>query len=219
MAKLKTLEDFFLEELKDIYSAERQVLKALPKMVKHATSDKLKSAFEKHLQETQGQIERLERIAKITGSTLSGRKCAAMEGILMEGKEVMEEDMSPEVRDVALIASAQKVEHYEIATYGCLKTYARLLDKDDIVDLLEETEDEEADTDETLNSIAEDINMEPEKKGSQRSHMEEENWQTETSKKGQRTGGRSSGGDINMGPSRKGQRMNRSNDEEENDMM
>lgn len=160
MSKLKTLEDFFVDELKDVFNAEKQITKALPKMAKAASSDDLKNAFETHLAETEGQVARLEKIGKIIGKTLSGKKCKAMEGLMEEGKELMEEDAAPEVLDVALIAEAQKVEHYEIATYGCLKTYARLLGYEEIEDLLQETLEEEGNADKTLTAIADDINEE-----------------------------------------------------------
>ncbi|MBE2227436.1 MAG: ferritin-like domain-containing protein [Ignavibacteria bacterium] len=160
MSKLKTLEDFFIDSLKDLYSAEKQITKALPKMVKAASSEELKEAFETHLQETEGQIDRLEKIGKSIGKALTGKKCAAMEGLIEEGKELMEEDTSPEVLDVGLIAAAQKVEHYEIAAYGCAVTYARLLEKDDIIGLLEETLEEEAAADEKLTAIADELNPE-----------------------------------------------------------
>jgi ferritin-like metal-binding protein YciE len=161
MAKLKSLEDFLMEELKDLYSAEKQLTKALPKMAKAATSEELKAAFEEHLKETEGQIERLDKISKLAGGrSLSGKKCKAMEGLIEEGKEIMEEDASPEVMDVALIAAAQKVEHYEIASYGCAKTYARLLGYDEVEALLEETEEEEAAADEKLTAIADSLNAE-----------------------------------------------------------
>src|SRR5689334_23367114 len=115
MAKLKTLEDFLIAELKDLYSAEKQITKALPKMAKAASSDELREAFENHLAETENQVARLEKIGKIIGKSMTGKKCAAMEGLLEEGKEIMEEEnISPEVLDVALICAAQKVEHYEI---------------------------------------------------------------------------------------------------------
>jgi ferritin-like metal-binding protein YciE len=160
MSKLKTLEDFFADELKDVYNAEKQITKALPKMAKAASSEDLKNALETHLAETEGQVARLEKIGKILGKTLSGKKCKAMEGLMEEGKELMEEDAAPEVMDVALIAAAQKVEHYEIATYGCLKTYARLLGYEEIEDLLQETLEEEGNADKTLTAIAEELNTE-----------------------------------------------------------
>lgn len=160
MSKLKTLEDFFIEELKDLYSAEKQILKALPKMVKAASSEDLKDAFQNHLKETENQVQRLEKISKKIGKTLSGKKCKAMEGLLEEGKELMEEDAEPAVMDAALIAAAQKVEHYEMASYGCARTYAKLLNERDIQELLQETLDEEGNADKTLTEIAESINVE-----------------------------------------------------------
>lgn len=160
MAKMKSLEDFLVEELKDLYSAEKQLTKALPKMAKAANSDDLKKAFEDHLKETEGQIARLDKISKITGKSLGGKKCKAMEGLIEEGKEIMEEDCTPEVRDVALIAAAQKVEHYEIASYGCAKTYARLLGYSEVEELLEETQQEESSADEKLTALSEELNVE-----------------------------------------------------------
>ena len=160
MSKLKTLEDFFIEELKDLYNAENQILKALPKMVKTANSQELKNAFEDHLHETEGQVTRLEKISKNLDISLKGKKCKAMEGLLEEGKEIIEEDAEPAVKDAALIAAGQKVEHYEIASYGCAKTYAKLLGDSDSVRLLQETLDEEGNADKTLTSIAETINVE-----------------------------------------------------------
>ena len=160
MAKLKELKDFFIDELKDIYSAEKQLTKALPKMAKAATSEELKAAFENHLKETEGHVARLEKIGKKLGKALTGKKCKAMEGLVEEGKEVIEENATPQVLDVALICAAQKVEHYEIATYGCLKTYARLLGESEIEELLDQTEQEEGNADKTLTSIADELNEE-----------------------------------------------------------
>lgn len=161
MAKMKSLEDFLMEELKDLYSAEKQLTKALPKMAKAANSDELRQAFEDHLKETEGQVARLEKISKLAGGrSLAGKKCKAMEGLIEEGKEIMEEDCTPEVRDVALIAAAQKVEHYEIASYGCAKTYARLLGYSEVEELLEETQQEESTADEKLTALSEELNAE-----------------------------------------------------------
>jgi ferritin-like metal-binding protein YciE len=158
---MKTLEDFLMDELKDLYSAEKQLTKALPKMAKAATSEELKEAFENHLKETEGQVARLDKISKLAGGrALTGKKCKAMEGLIEEGKEVIEEDCTPEVRDVALIAAAQRVEHYEIAAYGCAKTYARLLGYKEVEQLLEETEEEEVNADQKLTGLAEEINAE-----------------------------------------------------------
>jgi ferritin-like metal-binding protein YciE len=161
MAKIKSLEDFLMDELKDLYSAEKQLTKALPKMAKASSSDELRMAFENHLRETEGQIERLNKISKLAGGRpLTGKKCAAMEGLIEEGKEIIEEDCTPEVRDVALIAAAQRVEHYEIAAYGCVKTYARLLGYKEIEKLLTESQAEESAADEKLTELAEAINVE-----------------------------------------------------------
>ncbi len=161
MAKLKTLEDFLMDELKDIYSSEHQITKALPKMAKAATSPELKNAFLGHLKETEGQIKRLDKISKLAGGrSLKGKKCVATEGLIKEGKELMEEDAAPEVMDVALICAGQKVEHYEIATYGCAATYARLLGYKEVEKLLMETLAEEKGADEKLSTIADTLNVE-----------------------------------------------------------
>lgn len=160
MAKIKSLNDFLIEELKDLYSAEKQITKALPKMAKAAAAEELKEAFQNHLQETEGQISRLEEISNILGKTLTGKKCKAMEGLMQEGKELLEVDIELNVRDVALIAAAQKVEHYEIASYGCARTYAKLLGMSDIEKLLQETLDEEGNANKILNEISEDLNVE-----------------------------------------------------------
>lgn len=160
MAKVKSFEDFFIEELKDLYSAEKQITKALPKMVKAATSQELKDAFQNHLKETENQITRLEKISKDLGKPLTGKKCKAMEGLLEEGKEVMEEVIEPSVLDVALICAAQKVEHYEIASYGCARTYARLLQNETAVELLTETLEEEGNADKILTGISDELNVE-----------------------------------------------------------
>src|SRR4029079_14922632 len=125
--KLKTLHDLYVDELKDLYSAEHQLLKALPKMAKAASAPKLSKAFSDHLMETKEQVDRLETIFKELDASPKGKTCKAMEGLLEEGKDVMSEDADPTVRDAALIAAAQRVEHYEMAGYGCVRTFARLL--------------------------------------------------------------------------------------------
>ena len=153
--KLETLEDLLVSELRDLYSAENQLIKALPKMAKAASSEDLKSAFEEHLEQTREQASRLEKIAKRLGITLRGKKCVAMEGLIEEGKEHMSEDAEPDVMDAMLIAAAQKVEHYEMAGYGCARTWARQLGHNDAADLLQTTLDEEGDTDKRLTEIAE----------------------------------------------------------------
>lgn len=148
-----------IEELKDLYSAEKQITKALPKMAGAATSQELKDAFQNHLHETEQQLSRLEDISASINKTLSGKKCKAMEGLLQEGKEILEENMEDDVRDVALIAAAQKVEHYEIASYGCARTYARLLELSDVEELLQQTLDEEGNANKTLTQISENLNV------------------------------------------------------------
>jgi ferritin-like metal-binding protein YciE len=153
--KMRTLEDLFVHELKDLYSAEKQLLKALPKMAKAATNEDLAAAFEAHLAETEEQVTRLESIFETLEISSRGPKCKAMEGLLEEGKEVLEEDMEDDVRDAALICSAQRVEHYEIAGYGCARTFATRLGHQEFADLLQQTLDEEAATDEKLTQIAE----------------------------------------------------------------
>jgi ferritin-like metal-binding protein YciE len=151
------LRETFLDELKDLYDAEKQLTKGLPKMAKAAEHEELKAAFEQHLQETEVQVERLEKVFKIFGVPAKGKKCKAMQGLLEEGKELIEE----EAGDAALICAAQKVEHYEIASYGSLVAWAKLLKEDDALELLEETLNEEKQTDEALTEIAEGaINVE-----------------------------------------------------------
>jgi ferritin-like metal-binding protein YciE len=157
---MMTLDDLFLNELKDVYDAEKRITKALPKMAKAAETEELREAFEAHLEETRGQIERLERVFKMLDKPARAKKCAAMEGIIEEGKELMEEDAEPAVADAGLICAAQKVEHYEIAAYGTLVTWAKILGQDKIARLLEETLEEEKATDEKLTEIAGEINYE-----------------------------------------------------------
>lgn len=166
--KMKTLEDLFHHELKDIYSAEKQLIKALPKMAKAATNEQLRQAFEEHLQQTETQLERLDGIfSQLSIPTTRVQKCKAMEGLIEEGKEVMEEDMTPELLDAALICSAQRVEHYEIAAYGCARTFAQRLGLNDVAEILQTTLDEEGDTDKRLTEIAESfVNEEAEASGS-----------------------------------------------------
>jgi ferritin-like metal-binding protein YciE len=151
----KDLNDLFLDTLKDIYYAEKQILKALPKMAKAATSGQLRAAFEKHHDETEGQIERLEEIFELLGKSARGKKCDAIEGILDEGKEIMEEYKGAPALDAGLLASAQAVEHYEISRYGTLKSWAAKLSMTSAVRLLDQTLTEEKKTDETLSKIAE----------------------------------------------------------------
>jgi ferritin-like metal-binding protein YciE len=152
---LDSLESLFLEELKDIYSAEKLIVRALPRMAKAAETQQLQQAFTQHLKETQGHVERLERIFKDLGQTARGKKCKGMEGLLEEGKEIMEQEGEGPVIDAALIAAAQRVEHYEMAAYGCLRTYAQLLGNSDAERLLQQTLNEEEAADQKLTQIGE----------------------------------------------------------------
>ncbi|MEO6781645.1 MAG: ferritin-like domain-containing protein [Bradyrhizobium sp.] len=156
-AKDKNLNDLFLDTLKDIYFAEKQILKALPKMAKAASSDKLRAAFEKHYDETEGQVGRLEQIFELLGSPARGKTCDAIEGILDEGKEIMAEYKGCDALDAGLLAAAQAVEHYEISRYGTLKAWATKLGMREAVRLLDETLKQEKKTDETLTTIAETV--------------------------------------------------------------
>jgi ferritin-like metal-binding protein YciE len=151
----KDLNELFLDTLKDIYYAEKQILKALPKMAKAANSDKLRAAFEKHYDETEGQVERLEQIFELLGKAARGKKCDAIEGILDEGKEIMDEYADTSALDAGLLAAAQAVEHYEISRYGTLKAWATKLNMAQAVKLLDATLAEEKRTDDTLSKIAE----------------------------------------------------------------
>ena len=163
---LDSLHDLYVEELKDLYNAENQVLKALPKMAKAASAPELQAAFTEHLEVTRGQVERLESIFAELGVSPKGKKCKAMEGLIEEGKEILEEDGEPAVIDAALITAAQKVEHYEMAGYGCVRTFARLLGYEDAATLLQETLDEEGEADKKLTELAESvINIEAEEEG------------------------------------------------------
>lgn len=159
---LETLEDLLVEELKDLYSAENQLLKAIPKMAKAANSPDLRKGFEKHLKQTQEHVTRLERVCEEIGVSPKGKKCKAMEGLVEEGAEVIKEDAAPDVKDAALIAAAQRVEHYEMAGYGCVRTYARLLGYKSAAKLLQQTLDEEGDTDKALTKLSESINVDAE---------------------------------------------------------
>ncbi|MDB5384684.1 MAG: hypothetical protein JWM11_330 [Planctomycetaceae bacterium] len=152
---LDSLNDLFIDELRDILSAEKQLVKALPKMAKASSSPELRQGFEKHLGETEMHVERLKQVFELIGESARAKTCKAMEGLVEEGSEIIKEDAESDVKDAALIAAAQKVEHYEIATYGTLITWARLLGQDKAVKLLSQTLAEEKATDETLTELAE----------------------------------------------------------------
>ncbi len=161
--KLDTLHELLADDLKDLYSAEKQLVKALPKMAKAASSAELKAAFREHLEVTRGQVGRLEKVFKEIGGSPRGKKCKAMEGLIEEGKEIIRQGGDPAVVDAALIGAAQRVEHYEMAGYGCARTYARQLGFAQAARLLQETLDEEADADKKLTALAERaVNVEAE---------------------------------------------------------
>jgi ferritin-like metal-binding protein YciE len=157
MMKLDSLKKLYIEELRDLYSAENQLLKALPKMAKAASAPKLQKAFQSHLEETKNQVTRLETIFEKLEKSPRGKTCKAMEGLIKEGEELLKEDAEPQILDAALIAAAQRVEHYEIAGYGTVRTYAKLLNDIAAARLLQETLDEEGGADEKLTQLAESL--------------------------------------------------------------
>jgi ferritin-like metal-binding protein YciE len=161
--ELETLKDLYVEELKDLYSAENQILKALPRMIKSATHPQLKKAFVKHEKQTRDQVKRLERICKDLGEKPTGKKCKGMEGLIEEAKDLIKEKPDKDVLDAGLITAAQHVEHYEMAGYGTVRTWARLLGYEKHAELLQRTLDEEQATDIDLTALAESsINIEAE---------------------------------------------------------
>src|SRR5947208_7302601 len=155
--EMESLQDLLVEEMRDLYSAENQLTKALPKMAKKASNPELKRAFETHLRETEGHVKRLQQVFDKLGKKPTGKKCAAMEGLIEEGKEAMGEDMDEETMDAALISVAQKVEHYEIAGYGTVRTWAQQLGHERCVELLQQTLDEEKKADQLLTQVAESM--------------------------------------------------------------
>jgi ferritin-like metal-binding protein YciE len=170
----QALKELYIDELKDIYNAENQLVKALPKIAKAATSGELRTGFEEHLEQTRGHVQRLEQIFKDLGEKPSGKKCKGMEGLVAEGQEMMEEDFEGDVMDAALISAAQRVEHYEIAAYGTVRTYAELLGEENAVQLLEQTLEEEKETDQKLTDLASDINVQAMREGSEPGSLEED---------------------------------------------
>jgi ferritin-like metal-binding protein YciE len=155
--KLNTLQDLYIDELRDLYNAENQLLKALPKMAKGASSSELKQAFEQHLEETKGHVDRLEQIFDGLDENPKGKTCYAMKGLVEEGSEILDQDGEESVLDAGIIAAAQKVEHYEIASYGTVRTFAELLNQTEASRLLQATLDEEGEANEKLNDLAEGI--------------------------------------------------------------
>jgi len=175
-----SLKHLFVEELKDIYNAENQLVKALPKMAKAASSEELRSAFEEHLEQTKGHVARLDQIFKSLGESSKGKKCKGMEGLVKEGAEMIDEELGSDELDAGLISAAQRVEHYEIAAYGTVRTYAGILGDQESESLLSQTLQEEKETDEKLTEIAGDINIQAAEQGEQRETESEEESEEET---------------------------------------
>jgi ferritin-like metal-binding protein YciE len=155
---VNTIDGLFVEELKDLYSAENQITKTLPKLIKAASSEELRSAFEHHLKETEGHVERLEKVFEILGSSPKGKTCDGMKGVLDEGSELLHETVEGSVRDAALISAAQRVEHYEMAAYGIVRSYAEKLGQSQISEILQKTLQEEKAADKKLTEISQKLN-------------------------------------------------------------
>ena len=168
----ESFKNLYVDELKDLYSAENQLVKALPKMAKAATSEELREGFEEHLEQTKGQVQRLETIFQSLNESPKGKKCMGMEGLVKEGSEVMEEDLEDAVLDAALIGAAQRVEHYEIAAYGTVCEFAKGLGETKHASLLEKTLEEEKETDEKLTELAKEINAQANELGSSKEEDE-----------------------------------------------
>lgn len=160
MPALKNLRDLLVDELRDLHSAETQLVKALPKMAKAASNDELREGFEEHLEQTKEHVDRLERCFKLLGATAKGKTCHAMKGLVEEGSEAIETEAPDTIRDANLIGAAQRVEHYEIAAYGTARAFAETLGETKVADLLQDTLDEEGETDKRLTALAEQINEE-----------------------------------------------------------
>jgi ferritin-like metal-binding protein YciE len=158
--EINSLRELYVEHLRDLYDAENQLLKALPKVAKEASSEELRQAIDEHLEQTRDQAERLEQIFEQLGEKAKGKKCKGMQGLLEEAQETLDEDMEEDTKDAAIIAAAQRVEHYEISGYGTARTYANLLGENEASELLEETLNEEKETDQKLTQLAEQINVE-----------------------------------------------------------
>ena len=197
--EMDSLKELYVEELKDLWSAETQITKALPKMVKAASNPKLKKAFNTHLKQTERQIKRLERIFKELDESPRGKKCVGMEGLIKEAQELIKEKPEAEVLDAGLIAAAQHVEHYEMAGYGCVRTWARQMGEDRQAELLQETLDEEEQTDRLLTDLAEsEINVEAEE-GEEEQRPATRSRTKQASKRGASRNGGSSSENGNMG--------------------
>jgi ferritin-like metal-binding protein YciE len=168
------LKELYVDELRDLYDAENKLVKALPKLAKASSSDKLRAGFEEHLEQTRGHVGRLEEIFEALDEKPTGKKCVGMAGLVKEGEEIMDEDFSAEVMDAALISAAQRVEHYEIAAYVCVSAWAQLLGEAEANALLEKTLEEEKETDQKLTELSEEINVEAKGSGEEGEEEEEE---------------------------------------------
>jgi ferritin-like metal-binding protein YciE len=157
---VETLQELLIDELKDLYSTEKQIVRALPKLAKAASSPDLQQALLNHLEETKGQVARLEQIAEIVGKKLTGKTCVGMKGVLEEGSEVLEDTEKGTIRDAALISASQRVEHYEMAGYGSAREFAKLLGLSDVAQLLDETLAEEKNADKILSTVSKQVNAE-----------------------------------------------------------
>lgn len=177
-----TLRELYVDELRDLYDAENRLVKALPKMAKAASSEELRGGIEEHLEQTKGHVERLKQIFTAMGEKATGKKCPGMMGILEEGEEILDEDFDGALMDAAIISGAQRVEHYEIAAYGCVRSWADLLGESEASSLLQKTLEEEKETDEKLTELAEQINAEANEEGG-----EEEMEEGEGEEEGERT--------------------------------
>ena len=173
-----SLNELYVDELKDLFSAENQLVKALPKMAKAASSEELRQGFEDHLEQTKEHVARLEQIFESIGESAKGKKCLGMEGLVKEGAEIMDEDFDSDVMDAALISAAQRVEHYEIAAYGTVRDYAELLNQREQASLLQETLDEEKETDRRLTELSKKINAQATEKGEEAGEEEAEEIET-----------------------------------------
>jgi ferritin-like metal-binding protein YciE len=173
-SQTQTLRDLYVDELKDLYNAESRLVKALPKMAKASTSDELRSGIEQHLEQTKEHANRLKQILTDMGEKAGGKKCPGMMGILDEGQEMLEEDFEGAVLDAAIISGAQRVEHYEIAAYGCVRAWAEILGENEAKQLLEKTLEEEKETDQKLTQLSESINEEAQSEASESEGEEEE---------------------------------------------
>jgi ferritin-like metal-binding protein YciE len=185
--KAETLQELYVEELRDLYDAETQLVKALPKMAEGAGSEELREAFQEHLEQTKQHVQRLEQIFEGLGEKAKGEKCKGMEGLVKEGSDLLGEDMDEDVKDAAIIGAAQKVEHYEIAGYGTVRTFASLLGESEAEQLLQQTLDEEKETDQRLTELAEELNVQAQEEGQEEAGEETQSQGTQRNAKSRTT--------------------------------